>query len=216
MPDYSLGKVYKIVGNGKIYVGSTTSRRLSKRFAVHRCHYKNHKEEKGGYVTSFECFDDPECRIELLETYPCDSKDELEKCERKWIEALDCVNKVIPSRTRKEYRDENKEQIKEYREQHKDDMKQYYQQHKEEKIERQKQYYQQHKEEKKEYDKTYRQQNKEKAKEYYHKNKEHINQQCRERRQRKLLASNNSITVLECNLSVEVQSQELNLIVEHE
>ena len=56
------------------------------------------------------CFEDPECYIELLEAYPCSSKDELERCERKWIESIDCINKKIPRNTDKEYRDKHKEQ----------------------------------------------------------------------------------------------------------
>jgi len=93
MPDYSLGKIYKIVGNGKVYVGSTTRPRLCERFAVHRCSFNRWKNEQSPYLTSFECVSDTKCYIELLETYPCNNKDELHRCENKWIQQLDCVNK---------------------------------------------------------------------------------------------------------------------------
>ncbi len=103
MVNYQLGKVYKIVGNGKIYVGSTCKRLLCQRLAGHNGSYKQYQNGLGGNMTSFQCLSDPEHYIELLELYPCCSKDELDKCERKWIELLDCVNKNIPSRTRQEY-----------------------------------------------------------------------------------------------------------------
>ena len=120
MPDYSLGKIYKIVGNGKVYVGSTTRPLLCQRMAEHRSRYKNWKNGKYQYATSFECF--PDCYIELLEVYPCNSKDELYKCERKWIEELDCVNRNIPLQTRKEYRELNKQKTKEYYQKNKEHL----------------------------------------------------------------------------------------------
>lgn len=110
MPDYSLGKIYKIVGNGKVYVGSTTRPLLCQRMSHHRCDFKRWKTGQNNYITSFMCLEDPECYIELLEACPCNSKDELERFERKWVEALDCVNKKTPRNTDKEYRDKHKEQ----------------------------------------------------------------------------------------------------------
>ncbi len=103
MINYSLGKVYKIVGNGKIYVGSTCEPLLCRRLAGHRGSYKLFQNGKGGYVSSYNTLSDPECYIELLEVFPCESKDQLHKCERKWIESLDCVNRYIPTRTKSEY-----------------------------------------------------------------------------------------------------------------
>jgi hypothetical protein len=116
--DYSLGKVYKIVGNGKVYVGSTCERLLCQRFAEHKSKYK-----RGNcYVTSFECLSDPECYIELLELCPCSCVDELRKCEGKWIRDLDCVNRKIEGRTKKEYYEEHKEEIKTYQQENKEEI----------------------------------------------------------------------------------------------
>ena len=92
MPNYSLGKVYKIEGNGKTYVGSTTRPLLSQRLAKHKNSYKDGKR----WCSSYECVSDPNCRIELLENCPCETKDALLKCEGKWITELECVNKVVP------------------------------------------------------------------------------------------------------------------------
>ena len=128
MPDYSLGKVYKIVGNGKVYVGATTRPLLSQRLAKHKNAYSGWLKNGKGYTSSFECIPDPECYIELLEVCNCSSIDELKKCERKWIEQTDCVNILVAGRpiqeTRREYYETNKNKLlqqgKEYREAHKE------------------------------------------------------------------------------------------------
>jgi hypothetical protein len=136
MPDYQLGKIYKLVGNGKVYVGSTTRPLLCQRMSEHRSKCKLWKKGTNKtYTTSFECLEDPKCYIELLEVYPCDSRDELHKCERKWIEALECINKVIPTRTVKEY-------DKIYREQNKERIKKEYEKNKEQISQQKKEYYQ--------------------------------------------------------------------------
>jgi len=112
MPDYSLGKIYKITGNGKVYIGSTTNKFLSQRFAKHKNNYRCWKNASARYyTTSFECLEDPECKIELLELCPCTCVDELHKCEGKWIRELDCVNRIVLGRTPKEYYDENKDKV---------------------------------------------------------------------------------------------------------
>lgn len=124
MVNYQLGKVYKIVGNGKIYIGSTCERLLCQRLSGHIRAYKNYQKGSHNNMASFQCITDPNHYIELLELCPCDSKDELHKCERKYIEQLECINKYIPTRTHKEYYEDNKEQRKEQ-------YKEYYQDNKE-------------------------------------------------------------------------------------
>jgi hypothetical protein len=156
MIDYSLGKIYKIVGNGKVYVGSTTRPLLSQRFAKHKNEHRYWIKNKGNYMSSYECLTDPECFIELIEAYPCSCKDELLKCESKWIREIECINKTIPSRTKKEWIEDNEEKIKE-----------------QVKI-----YYEANKEKIKEYKKEYQQKNKEaiaqKKKEYRENKKNNI------------------------------------------
>jgi hypothetical protein len=102
---YQRGKIYKLVsfGTDKVYVGSTCEVYLSNRLAGHRSAFKSYHNGKHKYFTSFELvkFDDVE--IILLEAYPCNSRYELHARERHWIEQLDCVNKLIPNRTRIEY-----------------------------------------------------------------------------------------------------------------
>jgi hypothetical protein len=146
MVNYQLGKIYKIVGNGKIYVGSTCERLLCQRLSSHFSSYnrfQNGTSKK--QVSSYECLNDPNHHIELLELYPCNSKDELHKCERKWIEQLDCINKNIPGRTKREYneanKDKNYEQHKQWNERNKEHIKLYEEAYKDRRNELQRQRY---------------------------------------------------------------------------
>ena len=168
MPDYSLGKIYKIVGNGKVYVGSTTRPLLSQRLAKHKSEYKGWVNGTASYVASYECVDDPDCYIELIELYPCSCVDELRKCEGKWIRELECVNRCVAGRTFKEYKKEwreaNKEQIVEQ-------SKAYYEANKEEIAEKQKAYYEANKEQRKAYQEANREKIVEYMKAYYLKKK---------------------------------------------
>jgi hypothetical protein len=125
MVNYQLGKIYKIVGNGKIYVGSTCERLLCRRLIGHNASYKQYQIGIGGNMSSFQCLSDPEHYIELLELYPCNSKDELHTCERKWIELLDCVNQRKPCRTETDCKEYYKEYYKEYKEYNKEKIKAY-------------------------------------------------------------------------------------------
>jgi hypothetical protein len=166
---YHNSKIYKLVSNhtDKIYIGSTAQKYLTSRKAGHIAEYKKFKNNKATYTTSFELIDLGEIDIILIENFKCENKEELHAKERHYIELNKelCVNMCIPSRTKKEYREKNKENIKEY-------MKEYYEKNKE-KI--------------KEYEKEYREKNqeyqKEYEKEYYEKNKEHIKEKIKEYRE---------------------------------
>jgi hypothetical protein len=143
MVNYSNGKIYKIQkmgGNAEIYIGSTTKQYLSQRLEKHRSDYKRFKSGKIiKNISSFDIFEKygvENCEIVLIESVQCDTKDELLQHERRHIEANECVNKVIPIRTKdekieigKQYYEDNKEVIKEkkkvYRENNKDKIKAY-------------------------------------------------------------------------------------------
>jgi hypothetical protein len=116
MPDYSLGKIYKIVCNntGLIYIGSTCEPTLARRLANHKRHLNHWKTGKGHYMTSYKILENNNYDIVLLENHPCDSKDDLHKRERYHIESIDCVNKIIVGRTKQEYEKDNADYIKEY------------------------------------------------------------------------------------------------------
>ena len=141
MPDYANGKIYKIEplnGDvGDIYIGSTTKNTLAERMAKHRSSYKLWKGGAKYYTSSFflfEMFDLENCRIYLIENFPCNSIDELKAREWHYIKTLNCVNKYVAGRTKSEYAKDNEKQTKEYQEKYRND-------HKLEKTEYMKQYY---------------------------------------------------------------------------
>lgn len=102
MPDYKEGKIYKIVCEEKklIYYGSTTQ-------SLHN-RLIRHKSNKNGNVN--KNMEKP--KIYLIENYPCDSRYELMTRERYFIENNQCINKIIPTRTKKEYNKECRQQEK--------------------------------------------------------------------------------------------------------
>ena len=109
MPDYKNGKIYKLWSpeGDDIYIGSTTIS-LSRRKA-------KHKSQNNTSKILFEKYTD--VRIELLEEYPCDNKEQLLKKEGEYIRNNNCVNRCIAGTTRKEqnknYYENNKEKINE-------------------------------------------------------------------------------------------------------
>ena len=140
-------------------------------------------------ITVFNIFDEygpDNCKIELVELYPCNSKIELERREGHYIKDNECVNRIIVGRTKLEYYSDNKERIKqkvkEYRidhlEQVKEKQKEYRQDNKETLKEKNKQYLKEHREELLERMKEYYRNNqetlKENAHDYYQENKDKV------------------------------------------
>jgi hypothetical protein len=111
MVNYAESKIYKIVGSNLTYYGSTCAPKLAKRLSQHVAEYKRHKNGKCHKITSFKIFELGEYTIVLVEKFPCTCKDELRARERYCIENNDCVNKIIPNRTRAEYRQDNKKYL---------------------------------------------------------------------------------------------------------
>ena len=108
MPDYSNGKIYKIHSyqTDLVYYGSTTQA-LCRRFSKHKSDIK-----RGIYIaTSNQIIQLGDAMITLIELFPCGSKSELEARERFYIENNQCVNRVIPTRTHKEWQEANREKI---------------------------------------------------------------------------------------------------------
>ena len=146
MPDYSKGKIYKIVADTdeeyKPYVGSTIQT-LSNRMAGHR------KDKKNSFSSCklFERFGVDKCKIILIEEYPCDTYEQLLSRERYWFDNIECCNKIRPFITK----EERIEYEKNYNEQHKEEIivkrKERYEKFKEEIIEESRKYREQHKEE---------------------------------------------------------------------
>lgn len=116
MPDYSIGKVYKIYSDKEpemVYIGSTCEPRLCDRMSSHRRKYKSNKAGKCNRCMCFDIFDKhgiENCKIELIALTPSHSKDELrmlEEIQRKLHAGS--VNKQRAFQTL----EERKQQIKE-------------------------------------------------------------------------------------------------------
>ena len=112
--NYQNGKIYTIRSNqtDKFYIGSTCSP-LYKRFYQHKNAKSSELRTGNGYTKSFEILQFDDAYIELLEDYPCENKQQLERREGELIRKNKdiCVNFIVPKRTRKEYRSDNKEKI---------------------------------------------------------------------------------------------------------
>ena len=112
MPDYQKSKVYKLYSPSKnlTYIGSTTqtlSQRLSKHTAEYKA-YNNDNTKK--YIYSFLVLECEDYKIELLEEYACNNRQQLERKEGEYIKNNICVNKFIAGRTKKEWKEDNIEQ----------------------------------------------------------------------------------------------------------
>ena len=194
MVNYQNGKIYKIINDelNLTYYGSTCNS-LYKRLSDHK-----HKTNKTNSKILFST--QTKAEIILVEKFPCNDKMELHQRERFYIENNECVNKTIPTRTRKEYREDNKSEITEYN-------KEYYEKNKEKENLRCKKYKEENKEKIRAQVKQYRQDNKElmnekdklqyqKRKEYYKqrylKNKDKILKQQKEFRLKKKLLKSQS------------------------
>ncbi len=107
---YKQGKIYTIrckTNLSLIYAGSTIQKYLSQRMGDHR---------KGKYLTSIQKLitkhfngDWSNFYIELYESYPCNSKLELERKEGEVIRLIGTINEVIAGRTKPEWYTEHPE-----------------------------------------------------------------------------------------------------------
>ena len=113
MPDYQQGKIYKIFNTvtDDIYIGSTTQL-LCNRMKGHR---NDSSSKKHSHYKLHECFCEhgvANFYIELLEKYPCSSKEELFAREGYWIkQEKPTLNIRVEGRTDKKYYQDNKEYI---------------------------------------------------------------------------------------------------------
>ena len=171
------GYIYKIVDNtnGNIYYGSTIQN-VSARLAKHRQDYKNFlNKKKINKCSSSIILENNNYSYYTIEEVNFDNKWELRNRERWYIENNNCVNKCIPNRTAKEYREENSEKIKasykNWKEDNKEHLKEYLKEYDknrnktEERKEAKKKYHEANKEKIREKKRIYREANKEKIRE---------------------------------------------------
>jgi hypothetical protein len=88
MPDYSLGKIYKITSplTDSIYIGSTCVPKLSHHLREHVSQWRewqNGNQRK--YLALFAILELGNYNIELIEKYPCTDKDEFRAREQHYI-----------------------------------------------------------------------------------------------------------------------------------
>ena len=211
MNKYHNGKIYKIVDvdHNKQYIGSTTET-LSRRMAHHKHQYKMFNQGLRTKVCSFDLFDEfgiDNCKIELIEYFNCETKDEQLKREGEHKKNNECLNRFIAGRTNKEYYIDNGDYIKSYRKQYREDnldklkkkakdyrqenadkikqsRQEYYKENKEKVLSRNAEYQNKHKDRLDEYRRDYREKHKGEKKLYgeiYRKNnKEYLNNQCKD------------------------------------
>jgi hypothetical protein len=170
MPDYQKGKIYKLWSPSKnlVYYGSTIQS-ISQRLTDHiNCFNRYKKDNNKRYFISFLVLDCEDYKIELIEEYPCNNKQQLCKKEGEYIKNNECVNKQIAGRTTKEWAEDNKEKIKEQKKEwnkndyennpdkHKEKNKLKYEKNKDDRLEKQKKYYKDNIDKRLEYAKNYR------------------------------------------------------------
>jgi len=128
---YNRGKIYKITVEGcnLVYYGSTIKPYLSNHLGAHKQNWKKWKEGKRSMTTSCKLFEIGNPIITLVEDFACERKEQLLARERWYIENNICVNKNVPTRTIKEWKNDNIESIqnreKEWRNNHKEYLKEY-------------------------------------------------------------------------------------------
>ena len=166
---YQNGKIYKILNSetDDVYVGSTTQK-LSKRMTNHRTQTKRGKNYL--FYQKMREIGDDKFYIELVEDYPCDNLEQLNKREGEWIRQIATLNEKVAGRTKQEYAKDNRdiknqkarEHYQENREQELERSRQKYQNDRERINDRHKKYNEEHKEELQ----SYRDRTKEKKAEY--------------------------------------------------
>ena len=129
--DYSKGIIYKLCCKDplitEIYIGSTTN--FIKRKHRHKWNCNNNTEKNKKYNLKVYKFIRNNGGFEnwtmiMLEQYNCNNKKELESRERYCIELLKpTLNGQLPTRTKQEWRLENKDKIKQHNINNKDKIK---------------------------------------------------------------------------------------------
>jgi len=178
MPKYENGVIYKLKHNldyddENIYIGSTTNfkhRKNDHKTCCNNINQKGHNLKVYKYIRENGGFD--EWIMIQIQEYPCNSKKELETRERYYIDLFkSTLNKVIPTRTDKEYKQNNCDKIAEY-------LKEYRQNNRDKITEKRKVFYQDNRDKILEKNKEYRQNNRdkiiEKKKEYRQNNRDKV------------------------------------------
>ena len=109
---FLLGKIYKLFNENECYIGCTTNT-LEKTLSNLKSKYKQYQNGKYHNVSYFKILEGGKFNMELIESYPCNTKRELSLRHGYWIKSIDSVNDRVQGRTRKEHRAENRELYRE-------------------------------------------------------------------------------------------------------
>lgn len=177
MPDYNKGCIYLIKHNQdfndeNVYIGSCCN------FTRRKCDHKkvcNNPNDKRHNLKIYQTIREnggwDNWVMIKLHNFPCNEKHELNLEERRVIDLYQSkLNMRLPTRTTKEWCEDNKKELnekkKKYREEHKEELneksKKYYENNKEQINEKKKKWYEEHKEKISEKYKKYYENNKEK------------------------------------------------------
>ena len=109
MVNYANGKIYKIWSPGAnlTYYGSTCCT-LRDRMYKHRHNAKKDNPRELSYLVLTH----EDARIELVQEFPCENKQQLLRKEGEYINNNECVNRITPGRTTAEYYYDTKERFK--------------------------------------------------------------------------------------------------------
>ena len=115
---YQKSRIYKIVDVGytKCYIGSTTTS-LAVRMSHHRDHYRAFQRGQHNDMSVFRLFEEfgvENCKIELVDTFPCQSREELLQREGHHIQNTECINRCVAGRSVVQWKQQHKERIHEY------------------------------------------------------------------------------------------------------
>jgi Uri superfamily endonuclease len=106
MSNFSNGKIYKITGGGLTYIGSTTET-IEKRLNRHKAYLKENR-----YCASRDVIVHDDCKIELLELFPCENKKQLIEREQYYLSQIENCNKNRALAKPREYKVKDINKIK--------------------------------------------------------------------------------------------------------
>jgi len=157
MPDYNKGCIYMIkhnqdFNNENVYIGSCcnfTRRKCGHKTVCNNPNYKNYNLKLYQIIRDNGGWD--EWIMLKLHDFPCNEKYELNLEQRRVIDLYKSkINIIVPTRTIKEWHEDNKDKIneyyKKYRDENKEKIKKYRDENKEKIKENAKKYYEENKE----------------------------------------------------------------------
>lgn len=132
MPNYQLGKIYMVysIENPEDRYYGSTIQPLYKRFFTHKNKYamivRGTSKTSTTSAILFKKYGEEGLKIELVEKFPCNSKDELEAREGHYIRTNNCVNIRVNRLEGETYYNTHKEEVDKkratYREEHRQEI----------------------------------------------------------------------------------------------